>query len=97
MNSTVITHSTIVVKHFECGYIQTHHSDSVSMIIREDNLVRYEKHYCTINGSMTAEISRKEYLRLLGDIISTEGKDHPYYHSKMTVYVSVTTNVPVYD
>ncbi len=96
MNSTVISHSSSG-EYYEGGHMYPASSGNVVMIIREDGLVRYEHHYYANLGNMKQEIDRETYLKMLADIIATEGKTHERHHCTMKVYVSVDRNVSVYS
>lgn len=95
MNSTVISHSASG-EYYEGGHMYSASSGCVSMTIREDGLVRYEKHYYANLGNMCQELDRAEYLKMLASIIAAEGTKHPSHGCTMKVYVSVRKTDSVY-
>lgn len=95
MNSTSVSHSASG-QYYEGGHMYSASSGCVSMTIREDGLVRYEKHYYANLGNMVQEITREEYMKMLSDIVAAEGTKHSRHGCTMKVYVSVNKNVDVY-
>ena len=63
----------------------------VSMLVREDGLIRYRLHYYANLGNMVQEMTRAEYLATLASILATEGTNHPTWGCKMSVFVRVSS------
>jgi hypothetical protein len=95
MKATKVTHSSCG-SYYEGGYRYPASAGSVSMLVREDGMVRYEHHYYANLGDMKQEITRDQYFKMLGDILATEGTKHPKYGCEMRVWMSTST-VDVYE
>jgi hypothetical protein len=78
-------------EYYENGHMYPASMGSVSMEVAPENhnAAIYWKHYYANLGNMKEQISREEYLSLLGKILASHGTNHPTYGCKMSVWMNV--------
>lgn len=77
--------------YYEGGHMYSASMGHVTMEVLPEshNATLYWKHYYANLGNMREQISRDEYLNLLGKILATHGTNHPKHGCKMSVWMNV--------